>query len=269
MYYNYMLKSVFKYIKKFIISKKKTYEEIDSSFTNETNRAILNKNLILRNFYIDCYKIFKKEINKSKKLKILEVGSGAGFIKEFIPNAITSEIIDLDGIDLTINGESLPFSKKSLDVIILLNVIHHISNSEKFLSECHRVLKHDGHILLIEPANTWFSRIIYKNFHHEDFDENAGWHLEKKGGRLSNANQAIPYIIFERDLKIFKEKFPDLSLTKKYKFKPIHYVLSGGFSYDPIFNNRFFYKIIKIIELILYPFNNFVGLFMFIKIKKN
>ena len=139
---------------------------------------------------------------------------------------------------------------------------------KNFFSECYRALKFDGQILFIELANTWFSRIIYKNFHHEDFDENSGWHLKKNGGRLSNANQAIPYIIFERDLKIFKEKFNGFSLIKKYKFKPIHYVLSGGFSYEPIFNNKLFLKIIRIIEFILSPFNNFLGLFMFIKIKK-
>ena len=45
---------------------------------------------------------------------------------------ITSEIIELEGVDLTINAERLPFTDKSLDVIILLNVIHHITNSEKF-----------------------------------------------------------------------------------------------------------------------------------------
>ncbi len=263
-----MLKSVFNYIKKFVISKKKVYDELDSSATNETNKVILNKNLILKNFYNDCYQIFKGEIENSDQLKILEIGSGAGFIKKFIPHVITSEIIELEGVDLTINAERLPFPDKSLDVIILLNVIHHIPNSEKFLSECHRVLKYDGQILLIEPANTWFSRIIYKNFHHEDFDENGGWHLKKNGGRLSNANQAIPYIIFERDLKIFKEKFPGFNLIKKYKFKPVHYVFSGGFSYKPIFNSQLFLKIIRIIEFILYPFNNFLGLFMFIKIKK-
>ncbi len=263
-----MLRSVLNFIKKFVFSKKKNHDELDSPATNETNKEILNKNLILKNFYKDCYQIFKREIDNSSQLKILEIGSGAGFIKEFIPNATTSEIIDLEDVDLKIDAEHLPFSNASLDVIILLNVIHHIPDSEKFLLECHRVLKSNGKILLIEPANTWFSRIIYKNFHHEDFDENASWYLKKNGGRLSNANQAIPYIIFERDLKIFKEKFPGFSLTKKYKFKPIHYVLSGGFSFEPIFNNQLFFKIIKIIELILYPFNNFLGLFMFIKIKK-
>lgn len=263
-----MLKSVLNFIKKFVFSKKKNHDELDSPTINETNKEILNKNLILKNFYKDCYQIFKGEIENYDQLKILEIGSGAGFIKKFIPNVITSEIIELEGVDLTINAERLPFTDKSLDVIILLNVIHHITNSEKFLKECHRVLKYDGQILLIEPANTWFSRIIYKNFHHEDFDENGGWNLTKNGGRLSNANQAIPYIIFERDLKIFKEKFNGFSLIKKYKFKPIHYVLSGGFSYEPIFNNKLFLKIIRIIEFILSLFNNFLGLFMFIKIKK-
>ena len=32
---------------------------------------------------------------------------------------------------------------------------------------------------MIEPANTWFSRIIYKNFHHEVFDESSDWYLKK------------------------------------------------------------------------------------------
>ncbi len=263
-----MLELLLKYIKKFLSSKKKNIDELDSPSTNETNKEILNKNLILRNFYKDCYKIFKNEIKDTNKLKILEIGSGAGFIKEFIPNTITSEIIELDGIDLTINAERLPFDETSIDVIILLNVLHHIPNSEKFLTECNRVLKSNGEILLIEPANTWFSRIIYKNFHHEEFDENTGWSLKKNGGRLSNANQAIPFIIFERDLKIFTEKFPNLSLIKKFKFKPIHYILSGGFSYKPILNNYLFYKLIRLIEYILFPFNRFIGLFMFIKIKK-
>ena len=147
-------------------------------------------------------------------------------------------------------------------------MIHHIPNPEKFLIECDRVLKKNGLILLIEPANTWLSKIIYKNFHHEDFDEKSSWFL-KEGGRLSNANQAIPYIIFERDVKIFKEKFSNLNIVKEYKFKPIHYILSGGFSYKPIFNSEFFYKFINIVEIILYPINRFIGLFMFIKIRKN
>ena len=60
-----MLKTVFNYIKKFVISKKKVNDELDSSTTNETNKVILNKNLILKNFYEDCYQIFKGEIKNT------------------------------------------------------------------------------------------------------------------------------------------------------------------------------------------------------------
>ena len=82
------------------------------------------------------------------------------------------------------------------------------------------------------------------------------------------ANQAIPYIIFERDLKIFNNFFTNLSLVKIFKFKPLHYLLSGGLSYEPRINNNFLLLLIKFFEKILTPINNFIGLFMFIKIKK-
>lgn len=265
-----MFKFVLNTIKKNLFSEILNIDGIDSPETNKKNKKIIQENYLLRRFYVDCYKLFKKELVKENKFnsKILEIGSGAGFIKEFIPKVITSEIIDLDGIDLKINATTLPFPDNYLDAIILLNVIHHISNPKNFLNECERVLKKNGIILMIEPAKTWFSKIIYKNFHHEAFDEFADWYL-KKGGRLSEANQAIPYIIFERDKNKFKKLFPNLKITKIFKFKPLHYILSGGFSYKPFFNGKLILFIIKIIEFLFKPISRFIGLFMYIKIKKN
>jgi ubiquinone/menaquinone biosynthesis C-methylase UbiE len=170
-------------------------------------------------------------------------------------------------IDLVVDASKIPFDDNHLDAIVMMDVLHHVKNPEEFLKECKRVVKKNGLILLIEPANTWFSRIIYKNFHHEDFDENADWKL-KKDGRLSSANQAIPYIIFERDKKIFNEKFPELTIEIIKKFKPFHYLLSGGLTYKILFN-RFFTSLFLIFEKILIPFNNYIGLFMLIRIKKN
>lgn len=244
-------------------------EDIDSKDINKIFKKIIKDNFLLHQFYLDCYKIFKKNLSKKNNLnlKILEIGSGAGFIKEIIPNTITSEIISLEGIDIQLDATNLNFENNSLDAILLLNVFHHISDPEKFLYESKRVLKKNGKILMIEPANTWFSRIIYKNFHHEDFDELSNWYLEK-GGRLSTSNQALPFIIFERDFEIFKKKFPDLLIFKKFKFKPIHYLFSGGFTYKPTFNGFLLNSLIKLVEIILFPFNRFLGLFMFIKIVK-
>ena len=245
-------------------------EDLDSANTNKILKDIINRNIILNFFYLDCYNIFKKEleVNKENNSVILEIGSGAGFIKKIIPNTITSEIITLDGIDLQMDATNLKFKNNSLDSILLLNVLHHIADPKQFIFECQRVLKKKGTILMIEPANTWFSRIIYKNFHHEDFNEYSNWHL-RKGGRLSESNQAMPHIIFERDIEKFRKFFPQLLVTKKYKFKPIHYLLSGGFTYKPLFNNKFFILFIKLVEFFLSPFNKVLGLFMFIKVVKD
>ena len=187
------------YLKKFL-KKNEKIKDLDSAESNGALKQIINENYLLKKFYKENYNLFKKELKIENKLgsTILEIGSGAGFIKDVIPNTITSEIIELEGIDLKMNATNLKFLNGSVDAIILLNVLHHITNPEQFISECQRVLKNKGIILMIEPANTWLSRIIYKNFHHEDFDEFSDWYL-KDGGRLSMANQALPYIIFERD----------------------------------------------------------------------
>ena len=263
-----MIQKIFLYFKKHLLVENLKIENLDSPETNEKIKKIINENYLLKNYYIDCYKIIKSELLKENKIKskILEIGSGGGFIKDILPNVITSEIIKLKDIDLLVDALNLPFENNSLDVILMINVLHHVKDSKKFFFESNRVLKKNGLILFIEPANTWFSRIIYKNFHHEDFDENAGWSLNKSG-RLSSANQAIPYIIFERDKKIFNKTFPNLEIIKKYKFKPLHYLLSGGLTYEILFNKKLT-KLLLLIEKILVPFNRFIGLFMFVKLKK-
>ena len=264
-----MKRPIINFFQKIFFKKIDIEENIDSIHVNKIFKNIIKNNTLLYKFYLDCYKIFKKNISIKNNLniKILEIGSGPGFIKKVIPNTITSEIISMEDIDIQSDATNLNFLNNSLDAILLLNVFHHISDPEKFLLECKRVLKKNGKILMIEPANTWFSRIIYKNFHHEEFDELSNWYL-KKGGRLSSSNQALPSIIFERDYEIFKKKFPDLLISRKFKFKPIHYLFSGGFSYKPIFNGFFLYLLIKLVEIILFPFNRFLGLFMFIEIIK-
>ncbi len=86
---------------------------------------------------------FLKRVTKRNgdDLKILEIGSGAGFIKRFIPNVITSEIIKLKDIDIQLDAKNIKFNNNYFDAIILLNVFHHISDAEIFLKECNRVLK--------------------------------------------------------------------------------------------------------------------------------
>ena len=72
-------------------------ENIDSIHINKIFKNIIENNILLYQFYLDCYKIFKKNLSTKDnlQLKILEIGSGPGFIKKIIPKTITSEIIFL------------------------------------------------------------------------------------------------------------------------------------------------------------------------------
>ena len=157
-----MFKLILKFIKDKLFKNISNLDNLDSPDTNESHKKIIQSNYLLKNFYIDCYQIFKKELIKEGifNSKILEIGSGSGFIKKIIPNTITSEIIDLKDIDLKVDGTKLPFDNNYLDAIILLNVLHHISDPKTFLVECERVLKKKrNHII-----NRTCQHIFFKNY---------------------------------------------------------------------------------------------------------
>ena len=151
-------------------------------------------------------------------------------IDQFIPGTITSDIMTLPFIDVVLDGTSLPVSNNSLDSLLLVNVFHHIPNVRNFLHEAERVLKHGGRVIMIEPwVNSW-SRWIYSNFHHEKLGISfINWEFQSSGP-LSGSNQALPWIVFKRDLEAFEEEFSKLRIKTIRPLMPITYLLSGGFS---------------------------------------
>ncbi len=94
--------------------------------------------------------------NKGEKFKILEVGGRGNHLRSFLPN---DHITILDVIDcedenyIKGDGRSLPFKKKSFDIIVSTDVLEHIpgKDREKFLKEQFRVSKKA--IILAGPTN--------------------------------------------------------------------------------------------------------------------
>jgi len=119
---------------------------------------------------------------------------------------------------------------------------------------------------MIEPANTLWSRFVYKNFHHEAFEQKAGWTLPS-GGPLSVSNIALPWIVFYRDNQKFEEDFPELVIKQLYNHTPFRYLISGGVSY-PQFAPDFLYGFIKFIEQLLSPINKYLGMFLTVELEK-
>ena len=121
-------------------------------------------------------------------------------MKEIDGEIITSDIMDLPVVDQVFSAEKLPFEEKSISAIYMINVFHHIPDVRAFLKEAERCLKKGGKIVMIEPGDSPFSRFIYKRFHHEMYDDKRDWTFPATGP-LSGSNQALPYIVFNRDRK--------------------------------------------------------------------
>jgi len=240
--------------------------KLDAPATTVKRIDVLHKKVFLRKVYEYFYKEIKNNTKNIPEGKILELGSGAGFIKKYIPQVVTSDYLKLPNVDRKINAEKLPFKDKSLSAILMLNVFHHINNPEKALREFSRCLKPGGKIIMIEPHNSAFGRFVNQNFHHEIFDPNSDWKLKNKGP-LSGGNGAIPWIVFVRDKDKFEKKFSKLDIGKYEAHSPFKYIVSGGFTRKPLLPAAF-YPIIQILDNLLSPINNYLGLFATIVIKK-
>jgi hypothetical protein len=83
---------------------------------------------------------------------------------------------------------------------------------------------------MIEPWVSNWSRLIYENLHHEEFNTKVKDWSFPGFGPLSCANGALPWIVFNRDLCKFKKGFPELELKSIEPMMPFCYLLSGGVS---------------------------------------
>lgn len=231
-------------------------KKIDSIEWLDHDREIINNKKFLNLIYKDFYlKIKSFRLPKP----IVEIGSGAGFIKKIIPGVITTDVINTYGVDIKAFAEKLPFKKKSIASIVMVNVFHHIKDPEQALKEFDRILVAGGKIVMIEPWVTTFSKFIYKNFHHENFDEKSNWKVKGKG-RMSDANGALPWIVFNRDRSKFNKMFPNLKVVSIKPHTPFKYLFSGGLSKPQLLPTSF-YPMLDKLEGYLSPLNKHLALF--------
>ncbi len=244
----------------------KSIEDLDDPASTALHRRIIQRKGFLKKLYIDFYRQFKCEMSRCEGKVLVELGSGGGFIKDVIPNVITSDVLELDSVDRVFSATDMPFDNASVDAFFMIDVLHHLPRPRLFFSEALRCLKPGGGIIMIEPANTVWSRFIYRNFHHEPFEPEAEWELDE-GGPLSGANGAIPWIIFGRDRHLFEREFPDLKIISVRRHTPIRYLLSGGFTLRQLVPG-WSYGLVKGFEYIVSPLNGITGMFQTIVLRK-
>ena len=203
--------------------------DLDDPATTQLRRTIVKDKRFLKLIYEEWYALIADRIPPGPGA-VLELGSGAGFLRVFIPGLITSEVFSCSNCRVVLDGQALPFRDGSLRAIMMTNVLHHIPSTSRFIREAARCLAPGGTIVAIEPWVSSWSRIVYQSLHHEVFDpEKTEWEVSGQGP-LSAANGALPWTMFERDRERFEADFPEFRLLTTQGLMPFRYLVSGGIS---------------------------------------
>jgi SAM-dependent methyltransferase len=201
--------------------------DLDDPRTTHLRRDIIRAKPFLRKIYQEWYAAIRDSLPDGND-PVLELGSGGGFLDEILPGLITSDVFRVPGLDLVLDGQALPFRDASLRALVLNEVLHHIPDPERLLREAARCVRTGGAVVMIEPWVTRWSRFVWGRLHHEPFlPEASSWKLPD-GGPLSGANQALPWILFERDRQRFDELLPEWEIASIQVGLPFRYLLSGG-----------------------------------------
>ena len=198
------------------IANTKIARELYYSSKSKNVRFLLSKRFSWMNNFIN-----EKDVG-------IEVGSGAGFSKDFIKNK-NFKLTDLgedEHLDFkNIDAQKTGFGNESFDYVIASNMIHHIPFPIKFFKEMNRILKKSGRLIIFESYCSIFFQIATILMKHEGFDFTLDvWDEKNPTSDEKNAwhgNIAVPHLIFDD-----KQKFED-NLGKYFKIlSPLNLSLS-------------------------------------------
>ena len=86
--------------------------------------------------------------------RILDVGSGEGFLKSILNEISMAEVVNWDKEDGDIE-EGFPFAPDTFDKIVCAEVLEHLHNDFKALVEIKRILKPDGTLIITVPNKNY------------------------------------------------------------------------------------------------------------------
>jgi SAM-dependent methyltransferase len=240
--------------------------DIDDPRTTHLRQQIIREKSFLRRIYQEWYQAVAAVL-PSTEGAVLELGAGAGFMRDFVPNLITSEIFYCPNVTLVLEGSRLPFAARSLRGIVMTDVLHHLAEPRLFFAEATRCVRPGGVVAMIEPWVTGWSSFVYKRLHHEPFEPaTTSWELPESRP-LSGANGALPWIMFARDRLKFEQEFPHWHIELVKPMMPFRYLLSGGVSLRHL-TPAWSFEIWRSIETALARWDNELAMFAHIVLRR-
>lgn len=138
----------------------------------------IRENVLQRFWHTTRFCEIGKLIN-SNGGKILDIGSADGtFTKIVLDKSKADKVVGIDVLETSVkyakkrfarsrkmsfrvaDAHNLPFRDKEFDGVICLETLEHVEDPGLVVREMKRVLKEDGYILILVPAENWLFRFI-------------------------------------------------------------------------------------------------------------
>jgi SAM-dependent methyltransferase len=217
--------------------------DIDSPEALELHRQIARGKPLMRAVFRYFYEVSVALAEAHLKMsgKQVEIGAGGTFFKDYYPDVLTTDIKPSQHLDMIVDAQQMTFGAGEVAIIYGINCFHHLPAPRRFFNELGRVLISGGGCVLVEPYNGWVSRLFHANIHaHEHFDQHQrAWEGQPgAAGPLSGANQALSYIVFDRDRRQFEQQFPFLEIVTTVPMTNyLRYILAGGVNFRQLVPN--------------------------------
>ena len=209
----------------------------------EQHRRAWDENPALRTLYGEWYGRVAAALPPASFGPRVELGSGPGFARPFIPDLELTDLVKAPWHDREVSAEALPYADSSLGAIVLFDVLHHVPTPRAFFAEAMRALRVGGRIVLCEPYISPLSYPVYKFLHEEPVemfvDPLAPLAPLAPAAAASerdpfDSNQAIPTLMFGAKRGAFEDAFPKLVVRTVERLAGLSYPASGGFSRGPL-----------------------------------
>jgi SAM-dependent methyltransferase len=170
----------------------------------------------------------------------IELGAGVSFMKEFFPDILLTDVVPAAHLDEVIDAQNMvSVQDRSVRAFFGIHCFHHFSDPARFFAELDRTLVPGGGCVLIEPYFGPAARLVYPwLFASERFDMKQSVWTGGNGAAMSDANQALSYVVLFRDRDLFQQRFPRLSVVHARPLgNSIRYVISGGLNFRSLAPN--------------------------------
>ena len=247
--------------------------DVDSDDLITVHRRILEEKPMLNEVFLEIYRLCRdadERLLTGDGLRI-ELGSGSSLFKSYYPDVVTSDVKSAPHLDRVLDAQAMDLDDGSVRAFYGIHCFHHLPEPAKFFTELDRVLVPGGGCVLVEPYYGPLAGAFYRRvFDTEHFDPHQdGWNLDPaKVGSMSNANQALSYIVFKRDLERFEREFPGLQIVERRRLHNYaRYLLSGGLNFKQLVPS-FLAPVIRGAERVLAPVDHPIALHHLVVLKK-